>query len=141
MGRDGGMIANMILPFWFGLGGKLGSGSQWFPWVHVRDVAGIIAHAIENDSVSGVLNAVAPEAASNSEFTAAFAKALGRPACIPVPEFPVRTLFGPERAALMFKGQKVVPKLTLASGYKFMYPDLASACKEFSHIMHPKSMS
>ena len=134
LGRDGGMIQNMILPFWFGVGGRLGSGNQWFPWIHVQDVAGIITHAIETDSVQGPINAVAPESVNNAQFTQAFASALWRPALFPVPEFVINKALAPERANLLLKGQKVVPTRALETGYQFLYPDLKSACKEFAHL-------
>ena len=134
MGRDGGTIQNIILPFYLGVGGRLGSGNQWFPWIHVEDVAGIITHAVESDPVTGVLNAVAPATNTNSEFTAAFAKALNRPACIPVPEFALNLIYGSVRAKAILEGQKVIPKKTLESGYQFKYPNLEAACKEFAHF-------
>jgi len=135
LGRDGGAIKQMFMPFLFGVGGKLGSGEQWFPWIHVDDVAGIITHAIETDSVSGVLNAVAPLPATNSEFTEAFAKAMWRPAVFPVPAFALKWLYGPERAKALLEGQHVSPKRTLESNYQYLYPDLASACKEVARLM------
>ena len=135
LGRDGGAIKQMFMPFFFGLGGRLGSGKQWFPWIHVDDVAGIITHAIETDGVSGVLNAVAPQCPTNGEFTAAFAKAMWRPALFPVPAFSLKWLYGPERATALLEGQKVIPKRTLESNYEYLYPDLASACEEVSRIV------
>ena len=119
LGRDGGAIQQMFWPFFFGTGGRIGSGTQWFPWVHVDDVAGIYTHAVEHENVSGVLNAVAPEAVNNSEFTSAFAKAMSRPALFPVPSFSLNMVFGSERAKILLDGQKVVPKRTLESGYEF----------------------
>ena len=129
------MVKNMILPFFLGLGGPLGSGNQWFPWVHVDDVAGIIHHAIANDHVAGILNAVAPEAATNKQFSQAFAGALNRPAKLPMPEFVLRRVLSQQRATMMLEGQRVSPKRTLELGYRFMYPDLESACKEFAHVV------
>ena len=125
----------MFLPFWLGVGGKIASGNQWFPWIHVDDIAGIMCHAIENDNIHGILNAVAPQTNTNSEFTKAFGKALWRPTIFPVPGFIVNTILGAERAELLVDGQKVIPKRTLESGYDYMYPDLDSACKEFAHIL------
>ena len=133
-GRDGGMIQSMIYPFAFGVGGPVGSGKQWFPWIHVDDVAGIITHAIENGNVKGVLNAVAPQTVTNAEFSKTFAKALNRPAFFTVPEAAINTVLGAERGAMLLEGPKVIPKRTLESGYKFKYPDLKSACNEFAHL-------
>ena len=124
----------MILPFWLGVGGRIGSGTQWYPWIHVSDVAGIITHAIEHDHVTGVLNAVAPEFATNSDFTREFSRALKRPAIFPVPGFGINCLLGPDRGAMLLEGPKVKPKRTVESGYKYQYPNLESACNEFAHM-------
>ncbi len=125
----------MFMPFFFGVGGQLGSGKQWFPWIHVDDVAGIITHAIENDNVTGTLNAVAPEAITNAQFTKTFAKAMWRPAFIHVPTFALNQIFGAERAKIMTEGQKVIPERTLQSGYEYIYPDIASAAKECARLI------
>lgn len=132
LGRDGGMIQQIYYPFFFGLGGPISSGEQWFPWIHVDDLVGIVLHAITNDNVSGVLNGVAPESATNADFTKAFASAMCRPAFFPVPGFVMNFVFGHERGKVMLEGQKVIPKRTLESGYTFLFPDLASACKNLS---------
>lgn len=132
LGRDGGSLKNLYVPFSLGLGGRLGSGNQWFPWIHVDDVAGIFVHAVENEKVTGVLNAVAPNCVTNAEFTSTFAKSLCRPAMFPVPGFMLSLLYGSERASIILEGQHVLPKRTLDSGYRFLYPDLKSACKDFT---------
>lgn len=69
LGRSGGMIKNMILPFFFGVGGPIGSGKQYLPWIHIDDLTRLICFAIENDNVSGILNGVAPQVITNLEFT------------------------------------------------------------------------
>lgn len=129
LARDGGTLQRLLLPFQLGLGGRIGSGKQWFSWIHMDDLVGIIAHAIENEKTRGVLNGVAPECVTNAEFTSTFAKSLCRPAILPVPGFAIRLLFGDERADAILQGQHVVPKRTLESGYKYLYPDPRSACK------------
>uniref|UniRef100_A0A914UTB8 Epimerase family protein SDR39U1 n=1 Tax=Plectus sambesii TaxID=2011161 RepID=A0A914UTB8_9BILA len=134
LGRTGGIVGNSFWPFYFGLGGPMGSGQQWFPWIHVKDCAGILAHAVECEKADGVLNATAPEIITNKQFAAAFGKALGRPACLSMPEFIVRRMFGEERAELFLKGQKVHPKRTLESGYKFSYPTIDQAAAEFARV-------
>lgn len=134
LGRDGGMIQQIYWPFFMGVGGRIGSGQQWFPWIHVEDIAGIITHAITDDSVSGILNGVAPQPATNTDFTKAFASSMGRPALFPVPGFVMNTVYGPERGKVILEGQKVSPKRTLESGYKFAFPDLTSACKSLSQV-------
>jgi len=136
LGRNSGMIKELYPPFFFGLGGVMGSGAQVMPWIHVKDLAGIILHSIEDKQVSGAVNAVAPEMATNSEFVSAFGSALGRPTFIPLPEAVFNLVFGEERASLILKTQRVVPTKALATGYKFRYPTIADACKEFSSFFY-----
>ncbi|XP_009077900.1 PREDICTED: epimerase family protein SDR39U1, partial [Acanthisitta chloris] len=132
LGRGGGAISHMLWPFRLGLGGPLGSGLQPFPWIHIRDLAGIMCHALESENVQGVLNGVAPSspATSNSAFAQELAAALGRPALLPMPAWAVQAVLGAERAAMLLQGQRVVPKRTLESGYHFIFPDLAGALKD-----------
>ncbi|XP_053185890.1 epimerase family protein SDR39U1-like [Scomber japonicus] len=135
LGRDGGAMKQMLLPFWLGLGGTLGSGTQPFPWIHVSDLAGIIAHALEppadtpSPSVQ-VLNGVAPTLNTNYEFTKELGRLLRRPTIFPVPGFVMNALLGSERAVVLTQGQKVIPKRTLEAGFQYKYPDLTSALKE-----------
>ncbi|KAG8196201.1 hypothetical protein JTE90_007929 [Oedothorax gibbosus] len=129
LGRSGGMIQQIYWPFYFGLGGPVGSGKQPFPWIHIEDISGIFLHGISSDSASGVMNGVAPELATNGEFSKALARSMWRPCLFPLPEFVLNLAFGKERAAMMTTGPKVLSKRTLESGYKFQYPDLKSACK------------
>ncbi|XP_074646301.1 epimerase family protein SDR39U1-like [Tubulanus polymorphus] len=135
LGREGGVILRSYFPFFFGLGGRIGSGNQWFPWIHIADIAGIYQHAIENTNVSGILNGVAPNPVTNQQFTKAFAGAMSRPAFFPVPEFVMKAVFGADRARVILEGQKVLPKRTLESGYQFSYPDIQSACQEVSRFL------
>ncbi|KAM6314899.1 epimerase family protein SDR39U1 [Aegotheles albertisi] len=132
LGRDGGAISQMLWPFRLGLGGPLGSGLQPFPWIHVRDLAGIVCHALETESVRGVLNGVSPSspATSNGTFARELAVALGRPALLPVPAWALRAVLGAERAALLLEGPRVLPKRTLESGYSFIFPHLDGALKD-----------
>ncbi|KAK7478374.1 hypothetical protein BaRGS_00030378, partial [Batillaria attramentaria] len=141
LGRDGGMIQQLYWPFFLGLGGPIGSGKQWLPWIHVADVAGLVTHAILNDHVSGILNAVAPEPVTNAQFAKTFASAMWRPAVIPMPGFIMNTVYGPERGIVVLEGQKVIPKRTLETGYPFAFPTLASACKDVSQMLTINSVS
>lgn len=134
LGRDGGMIQQIFLPFFMGVGGRLGNGKQYFPWIHVADTASIITFAIMNDKVTGVLNGVAPEIATNNDFTKAFGAALKRPTLIPVPGAAMEYIYGPERGKIILEGQIVKPKRTLELGYKYLYPDLKSACQDFARL-------
>lgn len=132
LGRGGGAISQMLWPFRLGLGGPLGSGLQPFPWIHIQDLAGIMCHALESECLQGVLNGVSPSspATSNGTFAQELAAALGRPALLPVPAWAVRAVFGTERAIMLLEGQKVVPKRTLESGYRFIFPELSGALKD-----------
>ncbi|KAJ8336515.1 hypothetical protein SKAU_G00377350 [Synaphobranchus kaupii] len=137
LGRGGGAMKQMLPPFWLGLGGTLGSGQQPFPWIHVSDLAGIMALSLEAPlppcpAADGpeVLNAVAPALNTNREFTKALGRALRRPTLLPVPGFAMRALLGAERAVVLMEGQRVVPKRTLDLGYKYQYPDLQAALGE-----------
>ncbi|EDL36228.1 mCG133750, isoform CRA_b [Mus musculus] len=130
LGRGGGAISHMLLPFRLGLGGPIGSGRQFFPWIHIGDLAGILNYALEANHVQGVLNGVAPASTTtNAEFAQALGAALGRPAFIPVPSTVVRAVFG-ERAIMLLEGQKVVPRRTLATGYQYSFPELRAALKD-----------
>ena len=117
----------------------MGTGTQNMPWIHVKDLSGIIVHAIENEKVEGVMNGVAPEIITNQEFVNSFASALNRPSFFPLPDFVWNNVFGEERATMITKGQKVMPKRTLESGYKFRFPTIAQACGEFSKLFYEDS--
>ena len=126
LSAQGGALQKMLAPFKLGLGGPLGSGKQWFPWIHVKDIVGIFHHAILTSTLAGPVNGVAPEPVTNREFTRELARALHRPAFLPVPEMALRVLMG-EMSAVLFGSQRVVPKAVLVSGYEFYYPLLESA--------------
>lgn len=128
-------MKQMLLPFWLGLGGTLGSGAQPFPWIHVSDLAGIIAKSLEPPAAPPppspqVLNGVAPTLSTNLEFTKELGRVLRRPTVFPVPGFVMNAVMGSERAVVLLQGQKVVPKRTQEAGFVYTYPDLTSALKE-----------
>jgi uncharacterized protein len=125
---DGGALPKMMTSFKFLLGGPIGSGKQWFSWIHRDDVAGIIKYALENESVSGPVNAVSPNPVRNKEFSSALGKALSRPSFLPVPGFVLKTALG-ELAEMLLTGQRVLPEKILKSGYNFKHPDLEGALK------------
>nr|CAD7434542.1 unnamed protein product [Timema monikensis] len=129
LGKNGGMVKQLYIPFYLGLGGPVGSGKQYMPWIHIDDLTNLLLFAIQKKDVKGVLNGVAPEIVTNKEFSQAFGRALWRPALIPLPEFVVNTAFSEERAKIMTEGQRVVPKRTLSYGFHYMYPDIETACK------------
>ncbi len=126
LGSDGGALEKMVPLFKWGLGGKLGSGRQWFPWIHVEDLAGMIDWAIQTPSASGVYNATAPNPVTNGQFTAALAKSVGRWAILPAPKFGLRIALG-EFANSLFFSQRVIPQRALEQGYQFQFPDLDAA--------------
>jgi uncharacterized protein (TIGR01777 family) len=126
LSTEGGALKKMSAPFKLGLGGALGSGKQWFPWIHIDDIVGIFRHAILTESLAGPVNGVAPHPVTNREFTRELARALRRPTFLPVPEIGLRVLMG-EMAEVLVGSQRVLPKAALASGYEFRYPQLAQA--------------
>ena len=121
---EGGMLKATLPIFRLGLGGRLGSGRQWLSWIHIEDEAALALEAVENDSLQGPLNAVAPAPARNAEFTAALAGALRRPAFFAVPAIVLRTALGDFSAELL-ESRRVIP--VAAAGYRFRHPDLRGA--------------
>jgi uncharacterized protein (TIGR01777 family) len=130
MSADGGALPEMLIPFRLGLGGRLGNGRQWWTWVSVRDVVGAIQHVLNHNSLSGPVNAVAPNPVTNAEFTRILASVLNRPAIFPIPAFAVRMIFGEMGEELFLGSQRVEPTKLAASGYQFQHPDLKNALKE-----------
>ena len=126
LGRDGGAAPILRRVFRLGLGGRLGSGRQWMPWIHVTDLCRLFLHAIESSAVHGPVNAVAPGAVRNAEFTRAVARALHRPAFLPMPAFVLKMLPG-GMSDVFLNSQRVVPAVALHSGFSFLYPDLTAA--------------
>jgi uncharacterized protein (TIGR01777 family) len=129
LGEGGAALEKLRKVFSKGLGGKLGNGQQWMPWIHIEDLVGAIAHAIGHQKLVGPVNAVAPEPVRNEEFTAKFAKALRRPALLSVPEFALKIALGEFSSALL-ASERVVPAALLASGYAFHYPSLDGALRD-----------
>ena len=125
----GGALATMLPPFRMGVGGRLGSGRQWMPWIHLDDVTGAMAHLLEAPagSLEPVYNLTAPNPVTNAEFTKALGKALRRPTIFPVPGFGMRLAFGEMAGALLLSGQRVVPRRLLASGFEFRHPEVGPA--------------
>ncbi len=128
LGREGGALKQMLLPFQLGVGGPIGNGKQMFSWIHLEDILGIYIHAVENSKVRGVLNGVSPNCVSNKEFSQALAHTLHRPCLFPVPKIALYILIG-EGAEFLVTGQKVFPKETLKSGYTFKFANLDGALK------------
>lgn len=136
LGRHGGMIKQMYIPFFFGLGGPIGNGKQYLPWIHVKDLCNMFIFAIENNNVTGVLNGVAPQVITNQEFTSAFASAMNRPAFFRVPEFVLDIMFSKERAKIMTEGQKVLPSRVKELGFHYEFPCIEDAAKDVSKFFY-----
>jgi uncharacterized protein len=126
----GGAIAKMVPPFRAFAGGPIGTGSQWFSWVHYDDVVSLIIKAIETPSMSGVYNATAPNPVTMAQVCTALGEVIDRPSWLPVPGFALDLLLG-EGAKLVLEGQKVLPKRTIESGFEFAYPEIKGALKQF----------
>jgi uncharacterized protein (TIGR01777 family) len=125
--RDGGALPQMLPPFRFFAGGPVGSGRQYWPWIHRQDWIDLVTLAIENPSLSGPLNATAPEPVPNKEFAQALGRAMHRPAFMPAPGFALRLLLGEMADALLLSGQRVLPAKAERLGFKFTYPRLDAA--------------
>jgi hypothetical protein len=128
LGKGGGALAKMIPPFKLFVGGPLGSGRQWMPWIHLDDEVGLIEHLLA-PGAGGTVNATAPEPARMKEFCAALGNALGRPSWAPVPGFVLRAAFG-EMADVLLTGQRAVPAEAQRRGYRFRFPTLPEALRD-----------
>lgn len=128
LSAKGGALAQLLLPFKLGAGGRLGSGRQWFSWVSIDDEVGAIAHVLSDGSVRGAVNLTAPEPVTNAELTATLGRVLRRPTVIPVPTTVLRVRFGGEMVTeMLLGGQRVLPAALQASGYRFRHPQLSEA--------------
>ncbi|HZZ65517.1 MAG TPA: TIGR01777 family oxidoreductase [Candidatus Baltobacteraceae bacterium] len=127
LGSDGGALAMLLPIFKSGAGGRVGSGKQWFSWVHIDDVVALYLLAI--DRLEGAINATAPEPVRNRDFTQMLAHALHRPAALPVPAFVVKAALG-EGAVTVLEGQRVLPERALRQGYTFRFTQLEPALQD-----------
>ena len=127
--RDGGALPQMLPPFKFGVGGPVGSGRQYWPWIHRDDWIALVRWAIDTPSVTGPVNATAPSPITNAEFARALGRALHRPAFMPAPAFALRLLLGEMADALLLTGQRVNPERAQWGGYEFNYPTLEPALR------------
>ena len=125
--KHGGLLKQLLLPFKLGVGGPLGSGAQYMSWIHLDDEVRLIVWALDNEQVSGVVNATAPNPVTNKEFSKAFGRVLGRPTVIPTPKFAVAALRGRELADAVFGGARVLPRCATDLGYEFRYTEIDPA--------------
>jgi uncharacterized protein (TIGR01777 family) len=127
LAHDGGALKSMLLPFSLGLGGRTGNGKQYWSWVSLDDVVGIILFALHNDKLQGPVNVVSPEPARNAEFVRALGAQLHRPTIFPLPAFVVHTLLGEMGDAALLGSARVEPAKLNAAGYEFRHPKLLDA--------------
>ncbi|HET9721386.1 MAG TPA: TIGR01777 family oxidoreductase [Solirubrobacteraceae bacterium] len=125
----GGALAKMLPPFRAGIGGPVGSGRQYLPWIHLDDVVGALLFCLDHDTASGAVNLSAPSPPTNRDFSRALGRALHRPAFMPVPPVALRLLYG-EMAEIVLEGQRAVPARLLELGYGFRHPDLDGALRD-----------
>jgi uncharacterized protein (TIGR01777 family) len=126
----GGFLGPQLTPFKLGVGGPLAGGNQYVSWIHVQDEVGILLWGLDNEKVSGVVNATAPNPVTNRVFSKALGKSLGRPAVIPVPGLTVDLMYGREFGKVLRGGQRVMPRRALDLGYEFRHPDLDKALED-----------
>lgn len=126
LGSDGGALANMLPAFRFFAGGPLGSGRQWFPWIHIHDLCAAIHFLYERDDLAGAFNLCSPHPARNRELAQTLGRILGRPAVMPAPALVLKLLLG-EMAGVLLASQRAVPERLLAAGFQFQYPHLEAA--------------
>ena len=127
LSKQGGALPQMMRPFQFGVGGKIGSGKQWMSWITLDDAVAILRLALENANITGPLNVVSPQPVTNTEFTKLLAAVLHRPALFPAPAFALRLLLGELADALLLSSQRVQPAQLQKLNYQFTHPDLAAA--------------
>lgn len=127
--KDGGAIEKMLTPFKFGVGGTIGSGDQWMSWIALEDLIGVIHFALENENLSGAVNAVAPHPVTNEEFTNTLGKVIHRPTILPIPAFGIKLLFGEMGETLLLEGARVLPEKLEKLGFEFEFPRLEEALK------------
>lgn len=126
---QGGALKALLLPFRLGLGGVVGAGTQYWSWITLEDVVGVILHALAHETLQGPVNAVSPTPATNREFTAALGHALKRPTIFPLPACVARAVLGEMADALLLASARLVPKKLQDTGYAFQHPELAAALR------------
>ena len=129
LGREGGALPLMALPYKLFVGGTMGSGKQWVSWVHVLDVARAIAFAIGNDNIRGPVNVTSPSPMKMRDFGKTIGSVLHRPHWLPVPSFAMKWVLG-QKSALVLEGQHVKPQVLMNNGFDFSFPTLESALKD-----------
>ena len=129
LGKNGGALPKLMLPFKFFAGGRIASGKQALSWIHLSDVLAVFKFAIENPELSGPVNLASPQTVTNAEFTKTLAKVMKRPAVFPVPELALKLVFG-KGAMMLTQGQEAIPKKLLDAGFRFEFPELEGALED-----------
>lgn len=129
LGKGGGVLPKLLLPFRLFVGGAFGSGEQWFSWIHLEDVIDLMFFVLEHERASGPINAAAPVPQKNKDFAKILGHVLRRPVWLPVPAFLVRLLLG-EMSVMLLTGQRVIPAMAEQLGYQFKYPTLEEALRD-----------
>jgi uncharacterized protein (TIGR01777 family) len=127
LSRQGGALPRMLTPFRLGLGGRLGSGTQYMSWIAIPDVVAAVLHLLGRDDVRGPVNVVSPSPVTNLEFTRALGRALGRPTVFPLPAVAARLAFGEMADEMLLSSTRAVPRRLEASGYTFRLPEIDAA--------------
>ncbi|MFC1758878.1 TIGR01777 family oxidoreductase, partial [Planctomycetota bacterium] len=134
--RDGGALPQVLTPFKLGLGGRVGSGDQYWSWVSIADVVGAIQHSIDTPSLCGPVNCVSPNPVTNAEFTKTLGQVLNRPTVFPLPAFAARLVLGKMANDLLLASARVLPNRLIETNYKFHYSDLVDALRH--EIVSPR---
>jgi uncharacterized protein len=129
LGKEGGVLARMAPPFRWGLGGRMGPGTQYMPWIHLNDLVGLILYCLTTEKLQGPVNATAPNPATNAEFAEELGAALRRPTIFPLPTFMIKAIFG-EMSEVILSSQRAVPKAAEGAGYVFQFPALCPALRD-----------
>ena len=134
LGREGGLLPQMLKTFRLFMGGHLGTGNQWLSWIHIDDATEAIVRLVETPGLGGPYNLTAPNPVTMKEFASTLGKVLNRPSWFPVPSFVLETVFGDMAREIMLQGQKVMPRKLQEIGFEFQYNDLESALTD---LMNP----
>ena len=134
LGREGGLLPQMLKTFRLFMGGHLGTGNQWLSWIHIDDATEAIVRLVETPGLGGPYNLTAPNPVTMKEFASTLGKVLNRPSWFPVPSFVLETVFGDMAREIMLQGQKVMPRKLQEIGFEFQYNDLGSALTD---LMNP----
>jgi uncharacterized protein (TIGR01777 family) len=131
LGMDGGALPSMVMPYRFGVGGRVGSGRQWVSWIHIEDLVRVFEFCMINDQIVGAVNAVSPVPTRMDTFGKTIGRVWHRPHLFPVPSFALKLLFG-EMSMLILEGQRVIPEVLLAQSFPFHYIELEEALKQLN---------